>query len=320
MHHSEHALNGWQPPPHPDPRRADIAARERVRARRDSVGLLVALLVAGLSSAPLGAAPTAAEATLAVDVHASGTQPWQRLNDTHVAALAARLERAFVRAGFGHVTPRWCAGGSCAAGAGTPHLALDVTLAEARAGDLKRGIAIDLGSSNPRDAGRIRGTLLEVSCRLRTPGGRLVAARDSDEPVPDRLASGGTIDGDYLGQKIADACTPLLAEQQVVLVAPLRGPAIITTADPEVYIEKREVAAAAALPAVLDARPVTDPAATADAPMPAATTSTSGAADGNDAAAAGAALTLSREGAGKRTQYVLHNKGDTVYLEFGRRR
>ncbi|MEQ8230833.1 MAG: hypothetical protein RLW61_11080 [Gammaproteobacteria bacterium] len=287
-----------------------------------STSRLAGLLGLCLLAPAVPAATTGAEATLAIDVHASGTQAWQSLDAARVAALAARLERDFTRAGFGAVVPRWCTADACASQQGAPQLALDVTLGEARAGNLSRGFAIDLGGSNPRDAGRIRGTLLAVGCRLRTPGGRLVAARDSDEPVTADFAAGDAIDGDYLGRKIADACAPLVAEQSVVLVAPVRGPEIITTADPEVFIEKREVAADAPLAAVLDARP----SAAEATPGSAATASTTTVAGVSAAAAVGGAettakpLALSREAQGKRTQYVLHNKGDTVYLEFGRRR
>ncbi len=252
-----------------------------------------------------------ADATLAVDVHAQGGQAWQRLDEPRITALVAFLEQAFERAGFGVVAPRWCGAGECPAH-GAAHLALDVNLAEARSGTLSRGFSLELGGSNPRDAGTIRGTLLNVSCRLRTPGGRLVAARDSDEPVRDSLAAGGAVDGDYLARKIADACVPLVAEQRVVRVAPVSAPSIIPTADPDVFIEKREIAVSAPLspPDAGSPVPVAAAARDTDAPRDAVATE-----DPEPAA-----VRLSRAPGATRTQYVLHNKGDTVILEFGGRR
>lgn len=281
------------------------------------------LLISGFASAvfALTATTTPAatisgtEATLAVDVHARGSQAWQRLDEPRIAALVETLEKAFERAGFGAVAPRWCGAGACPA-PDTAHLALDVQLAEVRSGTLTRGFSLELGGSNPRDAGTIRGTLLSVTCRLRTPGGRLVAARDSDEPVRDALATGGPVDGDYLAQKIADACAPLVAEQRVVRVAPVAAPQILTTADPDVFIEKREVAVAAPL-----SMAVAEPAAPGASVLPAdaASVDAPGGVDASAAAEPGA-LRLSRTPGATRTQYVLHNKGDTVFLEFGRRR
>ncbi len=262
-----------------------------------------ALLLLGL----VGLLPqihAADEATLGVDIHAPGSQSWQHPDRATVRVLDARLAETFGRAGFDAVASRWCGAPQCPPAPDQPHLRLDVHLGEVRSGELQRGISFGFGSGNPRASGVIEGTIMNIACRLRTPGGRLIAAGDSDEPVLPELAAGATVDGAYLGDKIADACAPLFREQDVVVLAPTVQPVYFTTADPDVYMEKRELPASLPVAASAERNPTADGAAPRSRP--------------DEETERG--LRGQRVSRDKRVQYVLHTQQDTVYLEFGHRR
>lgn len=280
------------------------------RWRRRRLAVTHALAVLGLAVSPLTVAADGGP-VLAIGISERAAQ-----DEAARAAFVATLAREFGASGFARVDSAWCAEPPCAASAAHA-LALDIRLGEVRHAELERGIGFSLGG--PRDAGRIEGEVMPVDCRLRTPGGRLVATRRVEQAVdPARLGEGA-----YLADRVGDACAPLLEEQQVVVLAPSPRRNVITTADPDVFIEKREVDSHA--PAgTLGVLPGVPAARTAAVSTAAATVA--GEAGGADPAgttpatvpANGPHLTRQRDGA--RTQYVLHNKGDTVILEWGNRR
>ncbi|MGE0484190.1 MAG: hypothetical protein AB7Q81_08610 [Gammaproteobacteria bacterium] len=285
----------------------------RRRAALAAVVLAIGGTVAGASTAADGPG-------LAVGVAGQAV-----LEASAQTAFETALAEGFAANGFARVDSAWCSTPPCTP-VGDHALALDVAVGAVRHAEIESGFAFTLGG--PREAGRIEGEVVAIDCHLRTPGGRLVAARKVDQPVdPARLG-----DGRYLANRVETACAPLLDEQQVVVLAPATPRRrILPTADPEVFIEKRQVAADAPVDT-----PGETPADAAVAAAPAAATSTvalpaaamNGAAATTTLAPTGSAAVapdpaaprLAREREGERTQYVLHNKGDTVILEFGQRR
>jgi len=147
------------------------------------------------------------------------------------------------------------------------------------------------------------------SCRLRTPGGRLIAARDEQLTVSTAPLARGHIDGSGLAKKLGNACAPLLTELKLPALDPAGAEKQVTEVATGVYIEKREV----------DAESNFDSAARTSAP------NTSSVAIAGELATAlvekkadaNRSISLTEQTKGKRTQYILHNQGDTVYFQFG---
>lgn len=269
--------------------------------------LMAAVLAAGGDAALAATAADGPRLAVGVAGHAV-------LDPAARDAFETALAQGFAADGFARVDSAWCTTAPCAP-AGDHVLTLDVAIGTLRHAEIERGFAFTLGG--PREAGRIEGDVVAIDCRLRTPAGRLVAARQVDQPVdPARLG-----DGAYLADRVGNACAALLDEQRVVVLEPAPRRHILPTADPDVFIEKRQVAADA--PAVASGVEPVGAAAASEAgtSAPAATIPAALAAAGGQGAATDAnAPRLARQRDGERTQYVLHNKGDTVIFEFGQRR
>ena len=278
--------------------------------RRWQIGLIL------LHAATVMADDTAAVvSTLAVDLHPRAAARVQAMSESERDKFRDGIVREFVRAGVSQVEPRWCERKSCAAPSNPAHLRLEIKLGEIYRGQLKRGIFFDFGAGDGRSSEGFKRDLMPVSCRLRTPGGRLLAARDAELRVAAEVSAAEAVDGSYLAAILSEACGPVLSEQQRFILLPENQAGSMTRAAPGVFIEKREV---------LHTEPGRPSTKALVATASVAILETARSAQTAESVAivlaepvVNPSTNVTRQTDGKRTQYVLHNQGDTVVFEFG---
>jgi hypothetical protein len=288
-----------------------ILVRSALGKRLSGSGRLAGLMLLHAIYASAQDKPASA-VRMVVDVHPRSASVVDVMEPGQRAKTRMAIADGFSQAGLSQVDLRWCDETSCALHPDAAHLRLEINLGPLHRGQPRRGIFFEIGAADGRSNEGFQRNLLPVSCRLRTPAGRLLAARDHELHLAAESVSDEGVNSERLGASLADACALVLREQQFVALLPAQQPKLSSGALSGIAIEKRELS-------------VAQPAGTEESgSFSTGSTSKPPRSDQNQAAgsltpavAAAEQTKLTRLKDGARTQYILHNQGDTVYFEFG---
>lgn len=240
----------------------------------------------------------AGDKSITVSVYHDGSEIWQRVSNGDQTKLLRKLESELTSLGFDEVATEFCGAKAltnrgCHQITEATTLHLSISLAAIKIGKPKKGLSFSIEMSDPRapEVGKV--DVIPVSCRLSDgTNDRLVGMSRSEEPVKEKYLHDHSLNVDYLVSKLSSAYEPLLFDQNIVALKQ-SSPGIerVTTEYPDVTIEKI---------------------------TPQETTDTILADDG---------LSVSKqtgeveaENSEKKTQYVIHNRGDKLTIEFGHER
>lgn len=240
--------------------------------------------------------------SICVSIVHNDPDTWQKISIDDEKQLLTKLETALLDIGFDK--PKAMLMGetldtdeNCADEAA---LNLNIAVASIRTGKPKKGLSFTIEISDPRAPIIGKVDVMPVRCRL-TAGStqHLLDVVSSDEPVNRKYLFGNDTAGNYIADKLVDACSPLLFKQKIVkLEGTPESSERISTEYADVYIEKitpgnkplsPEVSTNTAALAVEEAdKEIKTPA--------------------EEAAEA------------DQTQYVIHNRGDKLTITFGHTR
>ncbi len=165
-------------------------------------------------------------------------------------------------------------------------------------GKPKKGLSFTIEASDPRAPVIGKVNVIPIACRLSDGASKqLLDLRLSEEPVKEKYLRDHGLNTNYLAKKLTDACNPLLFKQKLIVLDDKNNDSgKISTEYPDVYIEKivtRE-----------------------DEPQSGDNEAISHKNNEDD----NAVSMEKTQGEDEQTQYVIHNRGDKLTVEFGQHR